>query len=85
MAIQQEDLEITDHPDCRIIILRKTCRILDFAFPADHKTKLKVSEKRDKYLDLARELKKMWNMRVTVIPIVINVQSTKDWYREWRI
>ena len=30
---------------------------MDFAVPADHKVKLKESEKRDKYLDLARELK----------------------------
>ena len=33
--------------------------------------KLKESEKRDKYLDLARYLKKQWSMKVTVIPIVI--------------
>ena len=26
---------------------------------------------RDKYLDFVRESKKLWNMRVTVIPIVI--------------
>ena len=25
----------------------------------------------NKYLDLARELKKLWNMKVTIIPIVI--------------
>ena len=28
-------------------------------------------EKRDKYLDLARELEKQWNMKVTIEPIVI--------------
>ena len=28
---------------------------------------------RDKYLDFARELKKLWNMTKTVIPIVIGV------------
>ena len=28
-------------------------------------------EKKDKYIDLARELKKLWNMKVTIIPIVI--------------
>ena len=28
---------------------------MDFAIPADHKVKLKESEKNDKYLDLARE------------------------------
>ena len=26
---------------------------------------------RDKYIDLARELKKLWKMKVTIIPIVI--------------
>ena len=34
------------------------CKIVDFAIPADHRIKLKECEKRDKYLDLARELKK---------------------------
>ena len=32
---------------------------------------MKECEKRDKYVDLAGELKKLWNMKVTVIPIVI--------------
>ena len=41
--------------------------------PADLRVKLKESEKKDKYLDLARELKKLWNMKVTFIPIVIGV------------
>ena len=44
---------------------------MDFAIPADHRLKIKESEKRDKYLDFARELKKLWNMNVTVILIVI--------------
>ena len=30
----------------------------------------------DKYLDLARELKKLWNMRVKVIPIVVCALGT---------
>ena len=37
---------------------REHCRIVDFADPADHGVKLKESEKKDKYLELARELKK---------------------------
>ena len=31
--------------------------------------KIKECEKRDKYLDLIKELRKLWNMRVTVVPI----------------
>ena len=33
--------------------------IVDFAVPADHRMKLKESEKGDKYLDLGRESKKL--------------------------
>ena len=35
-----------------------------------------LSEKKHKYLDLGRQLKKLWNMKVTIIPIVIGVFST---------
>ena len=36
-----------------------TCKIVKFAVPADHRVKLKESEKKDKYLELSRELKKI--------------------------
>ena len=49
---------------------KNICKIVDFAVPADHRIKLKEWEKRNKYLDLARELKNLWNMKVTIIPIV---------------
>ena len=45
--------------------------MVDFAVPAEHRIKLKERENKDKYLDLAWELKKLWNMKVTIIPIVI--------------
>ena len=50
---------------------KRTWRIVNFAVPADYRVKLKESEKRDKYLNLAKELKSCGNMRVTVIPVVI--------------
>ena len=49
---------------------KRTCHLVDFAFTTNHRVKKKQSEKFDKYLDLARELKKLWNMKMTVIPIV---------------
>ena len=49
---------------------------MNFAISADHRPKLKESEKKDKYLDLARELKKLWKMKVTFIPIVIGSLGT---------
>ena len=76
----------TDHripprrPDLRIINQKKKkkriCKIVDFAIPVDHRINLKECEKKDKYLDLARELKKLWNMKVTIVPIVIGALST---------
>ena len=36
----------------------RTCKFVDFAVPANHRIKLKGSEKKDKYVDLASELKK---------------------------
>ena len=49
---------------------------MEFAVLADYLSKLKESEKRDKYLVLARELKKLWNMKDTVITIVNGELST---------
>ena len=34
---------------------KRTCKIVDFAVPADQRIKLKEYEKKNKYLDLARE------------------------------
>ena len=55
---------------------KRTCKIVDFAVSADHRIKLKECEKKDKYLDLAKELKKLWNMQVTIILIVIGAFGT---------
>ena len=55
---------------------KRIWKIVDFAVPADDRIKLKDCEKKDKYLDLARELKKLWNMQVTTIPIVIGAFRT---------
>ena len=49
---------------------------MEFAVPVDHRVKLKEGEKRDKCLDFARELEKLWNMKVTVMPIVIGTLGT---------
>ena len=49
---------------------------MDFAVPGDHWLNLKEIEKKDKYQDLTRELKKPWNMKVTVIPIIIGALGT---------
>ena len=52
------------------------CKIGDFAVPADHRINLKECGKKDKYLDLARELEKVRNMKVIIVPIVIGAFGT---------
>ena len=57
--IQTDHLIPARRPDLIIINKKKrTCKIVDFAVPVDHRIKLKECEKKDKYFDLARELKK---------------------------
>ena len=34
------------------------------------------SEKKDKNCDLARELKKLWNMKLTIVPMAIGTIGT---------
>ena len=50
---------------------------MDFAVPTDHRVKsLKNPKKTGKYLDLAKELKKLLNVTVTVILIIIGALRT---------
>ena len=51
---------------------------------ADHRVKLKESEKKDKYIDIARELKKMWNMKVTFTSIVTDTLGHRRINKETR-
>ena len=47
------------------LIIKKyiTCHLVDFAIPVEHRMKRKKEKrkKNDKYWDLAREQKKLWN------------------------
>ena len=49
---------------------------MGFAVSEDLSVKIKENEKRNKYFDFARELKKIRDMKVTVIPVVIGVLGT---------
>ena len=64
---------------------KKTCGIVDFSVPADHKGKLNESKKGYQYLVLARKLKKQnkkqtkkkkWNTKGTMISIVTGALVT---------
>ena len=77
--IETDQLISARRPDLIIINNKKEkkiSKIVDFTVPADHRIKLKEYEKRDKFIDLAREMKNLWNMKVTIIPIVIGAFGT---------
>ena len=75
--IQTDHLIPARRPDLIIINKKERfCKIVDFAVPADHRINLKECKKKDKYLNLARELKKLWNMKVTIVPIVFGAFDT---------
>ena len=55
---------------------KRICKIVDFAVPADHWIELKECEKKDKYLDLARELKNYgtWRGQLYQLWLVFSVK-----------
>ena len=59
---------------------------MGFAVTADYRMKIKEREKRNKYLELTRELKKLWNMWIRVIPIVTAhlERFSKPWKADWK-
>ena len=48
--------------------------------------KIEESKNINEYCDLARETKKLWDMKVTVIPILVGVPGTvsKSLEKDWR-
>ena len=58
---------------------------MNFAIPADDIVKIKESEKMEKYLHLAKKLKNLWNIKVTVMPIVFNAFGMVSKYLEKKL
>ena len=50
---------------------KRSCKIIDLAVPADSRIEEKEKYKTEKQQDLGRELQKIWNIKVKIIPIVI--------------
>ena len=59
-------------PDVAIINKSdRTCIIVDIAVPGDSRISHKEKEKVEKYQDMKREIKEMWNLRNVVVVLVI--------------
>ena len=83
-VLQNEDYKIlwdfsiqTDHviearrPDLVVVDKKeRSCKIIDFAVPGDSRIE-EEKDKIEKYQDLGRELQKIWNVKVKIIPLVV--------------
>jgi hypothetical protein len=51
-----------------------TCMLIDDAIPGDKNVIKKAAEKMLKYKHLTTEIHHMWNVRATVIPVIIGAR-----------
>ena len=84
-VLENEDYKIlwdfniqTDHviearrPDLVVVDKKeRSCQIIDFAVPGDSRIEEKEKDKIEKYQDMGRELQKMCNVKVKIIPLVV--------------
>ena len=49
----------------------KTCTLIDVAIPADRSVVQKEAEKKLKYKSLSIEVQRMWNLKCTIVPVII--------------
>ena len=49
----------------------KTCTLIDVAIPADRNIVQKEAEKKLIYKSLCIEIKRMWNLKCMIIPVII--------------
>ena len=53
------------------MIRERSCKIIKFAVPGDSRIEEKEKDKIKKYQELGRELQKIWNVKVKIIPLVV--------------
>ena len=67
----------TDHviearrPDLVVVDTERSCKIIAFAVPGDSRIEDKEKDKIEKYQDFGKELQKIWNVKVKIIPLVV--------------
>ena len=84
-VLENEDYKIlwdfsiqTDHvieawrPDLVVVDKKEiNCNIIDFEVSGDNRIEQKEKDKIEKYQDLGKELQKIWNLKVKIIPLVV--------------
>ena len=75
--IQTDKVISARRPDIVVVDkVTKQCQIIDVAIPGDVRVETKESEKTDKYRDLAIEIKRLWEVKPVVVPVVIGALGT---------
>ena len=54
----------------------KTCTLLDVAIPTDTNVVQKKAENKLKYKSLCIEVQRMWNLKCTIIPVIIGANGS---------
>jgi len=68
---EREREDTANRPDVIIKNKKKTCTLIDVAIPAYRNVVQKEAEKKLKYRSLCIEIQRMWNLKCTIIPIII--------------
>ena len=70
-SIQTDHVTEARRPDLIVVDTKRgTYKIIDFGVPGDSRIEEQEKEKIEKHQDLRRELQKIWNVRVKIIPLV---------------
>ena len=68
-SIQTNHVVETRRPDLIVVDEKKrSCKIIDFAVPGNSTIEEKEKDKIENYQVLGRELQKIWNVKVKIIP-----------------
>ena len=76
-SIQTDHVVEARRPDLVVVDKKdRSCKIIDFAVPGDIRTEEKEKDKIEKYKDWERELQKIWNVKIKIIPLAVGSLGT---------
>ena len=77
-SIQTDHVIGARRPNLVVVDKERSCKIIDFAVPGDSRieedsrsSRIEKKDNIEKYQDLGRELQKIWNIKVKIIPLVV--------------
>ena len=71
-SIQTDHVIEARRPDLLVVEKKeRSCKIIDFAVPGDSRIEEKEKDKIGKHQELGREIQKIWNVKVKIIPLVV--------------